>query len=240
MFVLAHLSDLHLAARPRLTELAGKRGLGFINWQRGRKYIHRVEALEALTRDLKACAVDHIAVTGDLVNLSLPGRIRPGAGMARPARVSTRRHRDPRQSRHLRTAGGARASRVLGRLHARGRRRGKRHISVSAPARIDCADRALLGAADGAVSGDRASSANAQLSRFATLLEETRGLFRVVLIHHPPESPPNRYLRRLTDADAISRCAGQARRRTCSPRPRPLPFAHLARRAGQERSPRSV
>jgi len=35
MFVLAHVSDLHLGAPPRLAELAGKRGLGFINWHRG-------------------------------------------------------------------------------------------------------------------------------------------------------------------------------------------------------------
>jgi hypothetical protein len=41
MFVLAHLSDLHMALRPRLLELAGKRGLGYVNWHRGRKYIHR-------------------------------------------------------------------------------------------------------------------------------------------------------------------------------------------------------
>ncbi len=37
MFVLAHLSDPHMASRPRFAELAGKRGLGFINWQRKRK-----------------------------------------------------------------------------------------------------------------------------------------------------------------------------------------------------------
>ena len=54
MFTLAHLSDLHLASRPRLVELAGKRGLGFINWQRKRKNIHRPEVLDAITRDLKA------------------------------------------------------------------------------------------------------------------------------------------------------------------------------------------
>ena len=76
MFVLAHLSDLHLAAPPRLAELAGKRGLGFINWHRGRKNIHRVAALDALTADLKTLAVDHVAVTGDLVNLSLPNEYR--------------------------------------------------------------------------------------------------------------------------------------------------------------------
>src|SRR6516164_5814987 len=72
MFMLAHLSDLHLAVPPRLADLAGKRGLGFINWHRGRKNIHKVEALDAVTADLKTFVVDHIAVTGDLVNLSLP------------------------------------------------------------------------------------------------------------------------------------------------------------------------
>jgi hypothetical protein len=85
MFVLAHLSDLHLALRPRLTELAGKRGLGFINWHRGRKYIHRAEVLEAITRDLKTIA----AVAA--------GRICAGARVARQARAAGRRHRDPRQ-----------------------------------------------------------------------------------------------------------------------------------------------
>ncbi|HTV35743.1 MAG TPA: metallophosphoesterase, partial [Xanthobacteraceae bacterium] len=64
MFVLAHLSDLHMASRPRLAELAGKRGLGFINWQRKRKFVHRPQVLDAITREVKACGADHIAVTG--------------------------------------------------------------------------------------------------------------------------------------------------------------------------------
>ena len=88
MFVLAHLSDLHLASRPRLSELAGKRGLGFINWQRGRKYIHRVEVLDAITRDLKTYAVDHIAVTGDLVNLSLAAEYQRARAWLRDARAA--------------------------------------------------------------------------------------------------------------------------------------------------------
>jgi len=71
MFTLAHLSDWHLASRPAPSELIGKRGLGYINWHRGRKKIHRPDVLDATIRDLKASAADHIAVTGDLVNLSL-------------------------------------------------------------------------------------------------------------------------------------------------------------------------
>ena len=72
MFALAHLSDLHLSARPRPLDLLGKRGLGFINWHRGRKHVFRGEVLEAMTRDLKSLDVDHTAVTGDLVNFSVP------------------------------------------------------------------------------------------------------------------------------------------------------------------------
>ena len=39
-----------------------------------------------------------------------------------------------------------------------------------------------------------------QLTRFAEVLDQTRGLFRIVLIHHPPRSPWQRHLRRLIDA----------------------------------------
>src|SRR5262249_57565261 len=73
MFALLHLSDLHLALMPKGSELASKRGLGFINWQRKRKFIHRPDVLDTITRDLKGRSTDHIAITGDLVNFSLPG-----------------------------------------------------------------------------------------------------------------------------------------------------------------------
>ena len=72
-FTLAHLSDPHLPPLPvpRLSELASKRALGFLNWTRNRHKHHRREALDALVHDLKAQAPDHIAVTGDLTNLAL-------------------------------------------------------------------------------------------------------------------------------------------------------------------------
>ena len=72
-FVLAHLSDPHLPPlpRPRLFELAGKRVLGYVNWTRNRHKYHRREVLDVLVSDLQAQSPDHIAVTGDLVNLAL-------------------------------------------------------------------------------------------------------------------------------------------------------------------------
>lgn len=74
MFTLAHLSDVHLSPLPRPTarQLMNKRMLGYTNWLRGRHEVHKRAVLDALVADLKAQEPDHIAVTGDLVNIGLP------------------------------------------------------------------------------------------------------------------------------------------------------------------------
>ena len=73
-FTLAHFSDPHLPPlpKPRLRDLAGKRVLGYLNWTRNRHKYYRREVLDSLVRDLQAERPDHIAVTGDLINLALP------------------------------------------------------------------------------------------------------------------------------------------------------------------------
>ena len=78
-FVLAHLSDPHLPPlpRPRLLELAGKRVLGYLNWTRNRHTYHRRDILDVLVSDLRAQSPDHVAVTGDLVNLALEAEFAP-------------------------------------------------------------------------------------------------------------------------------------------------------------------
>jgi 3',5'-cyclic AMP phosphodiesterase CpdA len=58
--------------RAKRGDLMGKRMLGYVNWHRGRKLVHRRDILDVLTRDLIERKPDHIAVTGDLVNLGLP------------------------------------------------------------------------------------------------------------------------------------------------------------------------
>jgi 3',5'-cyclic AMP phosphodiesterase CpdA len=73
MFTLAHLSDPHLPmpeARP--FELIGKRVTGYFNWWRNRAHLHVPEALAGIVADIKAQKPDHVALTGDLVNISLP------------------------------------------------------------------------------------------------------------------------------------------------------------------------
>jgi 3',5'-cyclic AMP phosphodiesterase CpdA len=78
-FKLAHLSDPHLPPLPRarLSELAGKRALGYLNWTRNRRKYYRREVLDALVADMQAQSPDHIAVTGDLVNLALEAEFAP-------------------------------------------------------------------------------------------------------------------------------------------------------------------
>jgi 3',5'-cyclic AMP phosphodiesterase CpdA len=78
-FTLAHLSDPHLAPlpAPRLSELMGKRATGYLHWTRNRFQIHRREVLDALVKDLEAQRPDHIAVTGDLVNIALEAEFAP-------------------------------------------------------------------------------------------------------------------------------------------------------------------
>jgi 3',5'-cyclic AMP phosphodiesterase CpdA len=199
MFALAHISDLHLAVTPGLDQLAGKRGLGFINWHRRRKYIHRIEALNAITRDLQATPLDHIAVTGDLVNFSVPAeyawarRWLDALGAARDITVIPGNHdlyvpqaqHGPAQywGDYMRGDDGAPSG-----TFPFVRRRG---------------DVALIALSTALPTGPFLATGQLgedQLARFAAALDQTSGMFRVVLIHHPPVSPASRYLRRLTDA----------------------------------------
>jgi len=202
MFTLAHLSDLHMAIEPRGLQLLSKRGLGLINWYRKRGKIHRREALDGLTRDLKAQSVDHIAVTGDLVNFSLPDEY------AR-ARAWLETLGDPRNvtampGNHDVYVRGVEAmpAQYWG-DYMRGDDGLDRFPFVRRRGTV-----ALIALSTGVATGPFMATGRLgarQLARFAELLDETRDAFRAVLIHHPPKSPLRRYLRRLVDAAALRR-----------------------------------
>jgi 3',5'-cyclic AMP phosphodiesterase CpdA len=81
MFTLAHISDIHLGPLPRLSirELASKRITGFVNWHRNRRKHLFGGTLDLLLQDIAAKKADHLAVTGDLVNLASGIEIRTAA-----------------------------------------------------------------------------------------------------------------------------------------------------------------
>ncbi|OYQ33692.1 hypothetical protein CHU95_15165 [Niveispirillum lacus] len=82
----AHLSDPHLPLapdRPRGLQWLSKRTLSYQSWQRRRRYAHTPAMLGAIVDDIRAHQVDHWAVTGDIANISLPGEFRRGADWLR-------------------------------------------------------------------------------------------------------------------------------------------------------------
>jgi 3',5'-cyclic AMP phosphodiesterase CpdA len=205
-FVLAHLSDPHLGPlpKPRLYELAGKRATGFLNWRRRRHLIHRSDVLARIVDDLKAQAPDHIAVTGDLLNLSLASEYAPARawlemlGQPRDVTFVPGNH-----DTYVRSA--ARQPQAHWGDYMRG------DDAATAPAFPFLRRRApvaLIGLssavptaplmATGRLGGD-------QLRPLATVLDRAggEGLFRVVLIHHPPVGKPGDRMKRLTDSAAF-------------------------------------
>lgn len=72
MFRLAHISDLHLSPIPKVQfrELISKRITGYINWHRHRKAFHQRGVLDNVMSELDKKDINHLAITGDLVNLA--------------------------------------------------------------------------------------------------------------------------------------------------------------------------
>jgi 3',5'-cyclic AMP phosphodiesterase CpdA len=206
IFVLAHLSDPHLAPlpTPSLLDLMGKRIGGFINWHKRRQHFHLTAVLDRIVADLKSQSVDHIAVTGDLVNLSLPAEFPQAYAFLKrlgpPQDVtvvpgnhdtyvwSKRRHPERHWADYMR--GDAMPADAAPRFPFVRRRGPVVLIGVST------AVPTLAFRATGRLG-------TAQLGRLAALLDEHAGMFRVVLIHHPPQTRPEWGDRRLIDGDAF-------------------------------------
>ena len=205
-FVLAHLSDPHLPPLPPLSlrEFAGKRALGALNWRRNRHAIHRREVLDAVVADMQAQRPDHVAVTGDLVNLALEAEFAPArrwlASVGAPDRVTvvpgnhdayvraTRHHFAQTFADFMRGDAGAAGDGIR---HPFLRRRGPL---------------ALIGVSTAVPTAPLMATGRLGQAQFdalerilATLAAEP--LFRVLLIHHPLRSK-SRY-KRLTDSEQL-------------------------------------
>jgi 3',5'-cyclic AMP phosphodiesterase CpdA len=207
-FLLAHLSDPHLAPlpAPRWSELIGKRVTGYINWQRRRRFIHDPAVLAKIVADLRAQAPGTIAVTGDLSNIALPEEFVRGrawlASLGAPPDVTV----IPGNHDAYVRAAAAEPERHWG-DHMRGddgasgfpfvRRRGPL---------------ALIGLSSAVPTAPFMATGRlgeAQRTRLAeTLVALAREkVFRVVLIHHPPVSQASHH-KRLTDAAQFLRVIG--------------------------------
>ncbi len=80
MFTLAHLSDVHISPLPPVAAkgLLGKRALGLLSWHLRRKRHHKMAVARAITDDIRASGANHVALTGDLINVATPGEFTQG------------------------------------------------------------------------------------------------------------------------------------------------------------------
>jgi len=207
-FLLAHLSDPHLGPlpRPRLRELAGKRAIGYLNWRRKRHLVHRRDLLDDIVADMRAQNPDHVAVTGDLVNIALPLEFAEARhwleSVGTPENVSVvpgnhdayvrgiREHFPKVWADYLR---GDNAPPESEAVFPYLRRRGPLAligVSTAVPTAPFMATGRLGHAQRDAVEGLLQKMAAEQA-------------FRVLMIHHPPVTSPGRWAARLLDSDDL-------------------------------------
>jgi 3',5'-cyclic AMP phosphodiesterase CpdA len=204
-FALAHLSDPHLPPlpAPRLGDLMGKRAFGYLNWTRNRHKYQRRDVLDALVSDMHGHAPDHIAITGDFVNLALEAEFEPARtwleAVGTPDRISivpgnhdayvrATRHRFAETLGHY--VGDDDAANSNGTFPSL-RRRGPL---------------ALIGVSSAVPTAPLMATGwlgRGQIEALERLLQSlsTEQLFRVLLIHHPLRSGAR--AKRLTDSNKL-------------------------------------
>lgn len=186
MFRLAHISDVHLGPLPhfRRRDLMTKRITGYVNWRRNRAKTLGNAVLAAVIDDMQAVAPDHIAMTGDLVNLSLDAELLA-------ARLWMEALGDPKNVSYV---PGNHDAYVIGALQKTTQNLANfigDTVEPNFPSLRIRGDVAIIG-----VNSARATPvfiaaghvSDRQMLALKTVLEETgkQGLCRVVMIHHPP------------------------------------------------------
>ena len=218
MYKIAHLSDPHLGPLPGVSprQLAGKRMFGYLNWLMGRNRIHQPRLLNRIVKDIRRQKVDHIALTGDLVNISLAGEFVQAASWL--AQVGKPEHVTLVPGNH-----DAYVDLPPGEGYDRwahymtSNRAGKPFAPPHAPSFPfvrKLGEIALIGLSSAIptwpfmASGALGEEQLSVLPKILRALAE-KDLFRVVLMHHPPLPGLTSARRALNDADKLSEILAQ-------------------------------
>ena len=209
-FLLAHVTDPHFrgfnGASP--ADFVGKRAVGALNLVVNRVRKHKMELLEALRLDLRAQAPDHLALTGDLANVSLTGEWRSALAWIDGCGARAGRRSASSPATTTRTCRRWSTSREFERLFAA-------YMTSDVPRDADYPyvqlrdELALIGVSSSVATGDLGAwgmIGEAQLARLeaALVAPEVGGKTRVVLIHHPPVLHKEGEKRNLRDRDALA------------------------------------
>lgn len=205
MFRLGHISDVHLGFAPdmRLRDYASKRLVGYQNWRRHRRHAMTSDTLDRLVDDLEAQRPDHIVVTGDLTNIAM-----------REEFENAREWLEDLGPPHKVTAIPGNHDAYVPGVHRLFRKLwapwmvsdDAEHIgSALFPFMRRKGHVALIGVSTAVASAPFMATGRIgghQTERLAKLLTEAKaeGLFRVILMHHPPKLiDPRSQWRKLTD-----------------------------------------
>lgn len=223
MFRLAHLSDPHIAPLPSPSwrQLANKRLLGYLSWKRRRQHVHRREVLDAVTRDLQRERPDHTVVTGDLTNIALPAEFDQAADWLRelgtPESVSViPGNHDASVAVPWAESLGRIAAYMTSYAETDAAPASNRHSGAAAfPFLRRCGEVALIGLSTALPTPPAFATGMLGSGQIAALEDDLarlgrQGLFRCVLLHHPPVEGAVRARKRLIDAEAFRQAVARS------------------------------
>lgn len=214
-FSLAHLSDVHLGPLP-LGEVFDhfrlKRLVGACSWVFKRRHIHSLEVSAAAVASIHAAEPDHIACTGDLLNISTwPDFGRAKAWLEKlgpPSKVSFVPGNHDAYVPVPWESGLAAFQPWMGSDASRSSERAFPYVRLRrniALVGVNTACPQALHRAGGTVGAQ-------QLRDLQYILEtlQSQGFYRIVMIHHPPLPGLSRSRKALTDAEATARVLKEA------------------------------
>ncbi|MCH9698443.1 MAG: metallophosphoesterase [Gammaproteobacteria bacterium] len=205
-FCFTHLTDPHLTSldNVRVAQILNKRLLGYLSWRRRRQHIHQLSVLNTLMNHMQTLKPDHVVISGDLTHIGLPQEFDqvadwlPTIGTAQQVTLVPGNHELYVNSKWQDSF--AKWQNYLGSDQTEPGQfrieyptlRIRKHVAFIG---LNSAYASLPFLATGRLGTH-------QLDRLQKILIDTgqQGLFRVVIVHHPPLPGLTRWRKRLTDA----------------------------------------
>ncbi len=207
-FTIAHFTDPHLPLLAEETRLLpakpSKRLSGILSWRLKRRHIHLPEILAATVADIHAHQPQHIVLTGDVVNVSLPEEISRAAAWL--AALGTPGHVSLVPGNHdAYMAGAFDAAQQQWAAYMQGDGQTPDQHFPYCRIRGEVAFIGVSTAVPTPIFSATGHVGHEQLSALGDLLNTLgkAGLMRIVMIHHPPGAAGASTRKGLTDRAAL-------------------------------------
>ena len=208
-FCFTQLTDPHLSSLENIQyrQLFNKRLLGYLSWRTKRQQHHLPSILAALISDMKTIKPDHVVISGDLTHIGLADEFDqvadwlPSVGSAEQVTVIPGNHET-----YVKSEWQESFAKWYGYLVADDSQSGSQTVEFpTLRVRAPIAFIGLNSAYSSAPFLATGKLGNHQLGQLGKLLEQTKeqGLFRVVIVHHPPIPGICKWRKRLIDATEL-------------------------------------